>query len=252
MVEITDDLSTDSESMHETIRQALLRKVFSAEETQRQFDAKLARICVLFEDLRIEINGISEHSLPALDVLDSEKDNWLNPAFIGRYRSFYFLRRSFLTFWEFAEALRLIAEDIERDPALKPAFRGLTEGGREAWAASVAFFRANEKKIKEIRGDIGGHFGNKAALNAVSRLLPTARGSIALAHDIPLKEGGTAEQLKLHFSLEVAGSALLQHLPDHDIAQYEALFTDFVVPGYEHAINSVYVLVREYLWDRFG
>ncbi len=60
--------------MGQTIRTALLREVFSAEQGRRQFDAKLARVCVLF-DLRIEIRGVSERSLPALDVLDTEKEN---------------------------------------------------------------------------------------------------------------------------------------------------------------------------------
>jgi hypothetical protein len=236
--------------MGQTIRTVLLQKVFSCDEPRRQFDAKLARICVLFEDLRIEIRGISERSLPGLDVLDTEKDNWLNPGLTGRYRTFYFLRRSLLTLREFAEALRLIVEDTRKDPRLKPTFRGLTDEARALWDAGIQFFGSNEKTLNNIRNDIGGHFGQQAALNAVSLLLPGAYGSIAAADDLRLKGSG-ADYLKLHFALEIAGTALLEHLPNRDIAQYETLFRDFLMPGYQHAINCVYILVREYLWDRF-
>lgn len=238
--------------MGQTIRTALLRKVFSSERSRLQFDAKLARMCVLFEDLRIEIRGISERSLPALDVLDTEKENWLNPGFAGRYRTFYFIRRSLLTLREFAECLRLVVDDTNQDPSLKPTFRELTCEAEAAWHAGIQFFDANEKKLNKIRGDIGGHFGNQAALNAVSMLLPSACGTIAVARDGASRGNDTDSRLKLHFALEIAGTALLEHLPNRDITQYEALLKDCLLPGYQHAINCVYVLVREYLWDRFG
>ncbi len=234
--------------MGETIRTALLRKVFREDDSRRQFDAKLARICVLFEDLRIEIRGISERSLPALDVLDPEEDNWINPASTGKYRSFYFLRRSLVTLCEFAEALRLIVADINNDAKLNPNFRVLTSEGIEAWHAAVRFFDENEAVLNRIRNDIGGHFGHRAALNAVSMLGLAAYGSIAST----LGDTGVANQLKLHFALEIAGTALLQHLPNRDIRQYEALVTDCIGPAYDHAMRCVYILVREYLWDRFG
>jgi hypothetical protein len=237
--------------MGQTIRTALLRKVFSAKQGRRQFDAKLARVCVLFEDLRIEIRGVSERSLPALDVLDTENENWLNPGFTGRYRTFYFLRRSLLTLREFAEALRLIVNDMNQDPNLKPTFQELTNEAKAAWDAGIRFFEVNEGKLNKIRGDIGGHFGHQAALNAVSMLLPTAYGAIAVAQEGASQSNGAASHLKLHFALEIAGTALLGHLPNGDITQYEVLFRDCLLPGYQHAIDCVYVLVREYLWDRF-
>ena len=88
-------------------------RVFKGGKT-RQFDAKLARACVLFEDLRIEIRGLAERSLPALDILDPEKDNWLTPALTGQYRQFYFIRRSLATLRDFEEAIRLIVERHEQ------------------------------------------------------------------------------------------------------------------------------------------
>jgi hypothetical protein len=103
------------EVMGEKIRTAVLREVFDI-ENKRQFGAKLARVCVLFEDLRIEVSGINEPSMPALDILDPEKENWFATEQTGRYRKFYFIRRSILTLYDFPEAIRLIVEDMTNDP----------------------------------------------------------------------------------------------------------------------------------------
>jgi hypothetical protein len=93
------------------MRMARLRDVFDAGE-ERQLNAKLARVCVLFEDLRIEVRGIAELSIAALDVLDSEQENQFAPPHrTGRYRRYYFVRRSISTIREFAEALRLLNSD---------------------------------------------------------------------------------------------------------------------------------------------
>jgi hypothetical protein len=238
--------------MGQTVRTALLRRVFAADEDRSQFNAALARVCVLFEDLRIEISGAAERSLPALDVLDSQKDNWLKPELTGKYRQFYFIRRSLLTLREFAEALRLTVEQMKKDPRLNLTFRGLTDDAKPAWDSAIHFFDTNEKFLNGIRRDIGGHFGQKAALNAVTMLLPQAYGSIALAHAVILQGKETADQLRLHFAMEIVGTALLKHLQDGDIEQYAALLSGCIIPGYQHAINCVYILVREYLWDRFA
>jgi hypothetical protein len=242
--------------MNETTRSGLLRRAFNSETHRLQFDAKLVRLCVLFEDLRIEIRGLAERSLPALDILDPEKENWLSPGQAGKYRVFYFIRRSLVTLGEFAEALRLIIKDMNDDPSLRITSRELAEEAPALWDAAIQFFNANEAFLQQIRNDIGRHFGHQAAVNALSMLEPDACGSITLALDVAEPRAHRTvradQQLKLHFAGEIAGTALLRHLPDRDITQYGAFLTDILVPGYLHAINCVYILVREYLWDRFG
>jgi DNA-directed RNA polymerase subunit F len=79
-----------------------------------------------------------------------------------------------LTLREFAEALRLTVEHMEKDPSLRLTFRGLTDEAKAAWEVAIQFFDTNEKALNEIRKDIGGHFGQKAALNAIAMLLPEA------------------------------------------------------------------------------
>jgi hypothetical protein len=96
--------------------------------------------------------------------------------------------------------------------------------------------------LKGIRNDIGGHFGHTAALNALSILSSEECGSIA---------GGDDAQLKLHLAGEIATTALLKHLPDHDVAKFDELFRGFILSGYRYAIDCVAILVREFLWERF-
>jgi len=67
------------------------------------FDAHLARLCVLYEDLRMEIEGIRARNVPKLDVLDPRRDHLDHPERMGSYRRHYFLRRSIATLPEFEE-----------------------------------------------------------------------------------------------------------------------------------------------------
>jgi len=220
------------------IRIAPLREVFSADQ-QRQLNAKLARLCVLYEDLRVEMWGIAELSIPALDILDPEKDNKCTPQRIGRYRRYYFVRRSIGTIREFAEALRLINDD----PDLQLNAAQVDEDATATLGSAITFFETNESLLREIRNDIGGHFGHQAALNALDRLSPDAYSAIELVD---------GRELRLHFAGEIAASALLPHLPNDDIKEYATLLRNCIKPAYKHATRCVQILVLKYLWGRFG
>ena len=224
------------------IRTVELRKVFSDGENL-DFDAKLARICVLFEDLRIEMCGFAERSLPALDILDPEKENWISPRQTGWYRQFYFMRRSLATLLEFEEATRLIRQEIESDAGKHLTFDGLADDARAKWEAGIQFFDTNEPRLRRIRNDIGGHFGHPAARNAIANLQSGSFGHIALL------DGG--QEVRLQFAGEIAAAALLKHLPNGDVNEFEAFLREWLSEWYRHAIDCVYILVREYLWERF-
>lgn len=194
--------------------------------------------------------------MPTLDVLNPEKENWLAPAHTGLYRHLYFIRRTLATLREFAEALELLTKDMDKDPSLRPTFVGLSDEAPALWDAAMQFFKTNRTLLEKIRNDVGGHFGHPAALNALSLLQPEACGTIVLAQRVVESRGQrdmeADQQLRLPIATEIVGTALLKHLPNADIAQYGAFVTDFLKPAYQHAINCVYILVREHLWERFG
>src|ERR1039457_1369177 len=175
---------------------APLRDLFKADEKrQPNLNAKLARLCVLYEDLRVELHGIVEPSIPALDVLDD------------KYRRFYFVRRSIGTIREFADALRLINDD--------PDFQvNEMKEDKATWSSAIAFFKENERLLGAIRNDIGGHFGQQAALNALDRL-PDVSCAIELVGELIDVRDQT--DLRLHFVGEMVTSALRPHLQSDDI-----------------------------------
>jgi len=120
---------------------------------------------------------------------------------------------------------------------------GVDEDVKATLSSAITFFETNETLLREIRNDIGGHFGHQAALNALDRLSPNAYSAIELV------DGG---DLRLRFVGEIAASALLPHLPNEDIEEYPALLRDCIKPAYKHATRCVQILVLKYLWGRFG
>ena len=76
-----------------------LKQIFTDDDSE--LAARVARVCVLFEDLRVEYSGAHEDDALPLDKLGIE------------YRRFYFLRRSLVTLDGFARDLT-----AERAPVL--------------------------------------------------------------------------------------------------------------------------------------
>jgi hypothetical protein len=60
-------------------------------DQKQLIDAFIARLCVLYEDLRIELFAISADSIPLLDVLDPAEENTEKQG-RGKNRRYYFLR----------------------------------------------------------------------------------------------------------------------------------------------------------------
>ena len=91
-----------------------LRDVFWVGD--RELAIRMARVCVLFEDLRVEYLGSRAHAELGLDGLSTQ------------YRKFYFLRRSLVSLDEFCGALNRLNEvkawkNISRVTRTKPAAR---------------------------------------------------------------------------------------------------------------------------------
>jgi hypothetical protein len=223
---------------------ASLRRIFNSDR-KRPLDAFIGRLCVLYEDMRIEVRSIAAHSMPRLDVLDSREQHGGDLMRVGRYRRYYFLRRSIGTVWEFAEALRLLNgcvdfKVIEGDFDLEL---------KADWDTAIAFFRANEGLVKRIRNDLGGHFGCDASFFAIESLARDTVGKLEVMTDA----SGQPREPRLHFAGEIAASALGRHLCGKDLhAAIKHLIADVLVRAYKHAATCVQILVAVYLWPKFG
>jgi hypothetical protein len=216
--------------MRSLIRTARLASVFPT-RTSRQMHAWFARLCVLMEDLRIEIHCLYDESLSGATQVESD------------VRRLYFLRRAVATLVEFAEALHL----LEREPDFQCLKAQFNSEALTQWSQAVQFFHANEAFLKRVRNDVGGHFGGAAAVYAVENMQPSASGKIEL---LETKPGEWAE--RLHFTSLVAATALIRHLPGSSPEEKVDSLVAAVVEATKHATQAVHIITALCLWDRFG
>ena len=101
-------------------RWGCLASVFSP-RTDRELHSLIVSVCVLFEDLRIEIAGISAEHLDQLDQCDKG------------LRRFYFLRRSIATLHEFAVTL----QELDRLPPFQALKRKFSETALTHWTHTI-------------------------------------------------------------------------------------------------------------------
>jgi hypothetical protein len=189
--------------------------------------AHMARLAVLYEDLRIEVTGAAQLSIPVLDTTDE------------RYRRNYFLRRSIATLLEFAETVRLLNEC----PEFKAVKTRFNTNLISLWDKGYGFFQRHERFFRNVRNDIGGHFGLTAALFAVTNLKPEAVGKI---------EARQRRTMHLHFAGELVATATLRHLQGSTNEQKFSRLLRTVVSGSRHATECTHCIALAYLWERFG
>jgi len=207
------------------------------------FDAHLAQLCVLYQDLRIELAAASARSLPLLDVLDSSVEHASTPQKIGGYRRLYFVRRSIATIREFADCLRYLRKC--------PEFARLRESAdhtAEIFDAALRFFSTNADTFRTSRNNIGGHFGMESAKFAVSRLDSKTVGRIEFVMD---QQDRTAN-MRLHFVHEIVSIAATKGLPGATPQEKVETLFDKVSDAYQHATKVVQAMVNAELWQRFG
>lgn len=199
--------------------------------SESNFAPILARLSALYEDLRIELYGIGEESLSPLDQLDV------------KYRRMYFLRKSLGTLSEFAQAIR----HLENCPEFRLITSEFTPEIARFWKRASAFFKRNERTLKRVRNDIGGHFGLEAARFASQNLEIDAVNGIEMTE--PFSGRG---HVFLRFSGEVVATAMLRHAwglnRDHKIKRLVRLARI----GYQHATRCVHCIVFCHLWEKFG
>ena len=203
----------------------------------RDLASRIARVCVLFEDLRVECQGARADEDIPLDALSKS------------YRRFYFLRRSLVTLDEFCGALNRMNEIKEWKSYVE---RHDDKVRRQMWVEAVQFFNAKKQRFETVRGDIGAHYPEKAAAWAVDGLHADTTGTFEIAYG-----DGTANA-KLHFTTELVASVILRTAPEYEgvsSGEEEAKFIrgifDDVTEGWQHAVNAVHVVIAEYLAPRF-
>lgn len=208
-------------------RWAKLSGVFSKSDTK--LNALLAPLCVLFEDLRIEIAGISSEDLPGMDECGKT------------WRRLYFQRRSFATLHEFG----LVLHELQDIPSFQNNLITWDSRIQRQWDASQRYFKRHRTDLGLIRHNAGGHFQAGAGKQAVRNMDPGAVGSMEICE---YSGGGGA---KLHFAGEVAATVVLSQVRGHTPEQKVRRMSKVSLIGYHHAVRAVDCLTVSLLWDRF-
>jgi hypothetical protein len=208
-----------------------LGSVFRA-SSEAALNSHLAKLSVLYEDLRIEALSLVAEALP--DKIDTLGD---------RYRRNYFLRRSIATLVEFSGTLN----ELNRCADFKQIRARFDPQSAGAWDACIDFFSKNHDRLKRTRNDVGGHFGIAAAQYAVEHLRPDACGKLTITFHKSGRGGGC----ELHFAGELAATALCRSLPAGDTQSEIASLIKIVREGYHHATSAVHHTVALHLWPRF-
>jgi hypothetical protein len=184
-----------------------------------ELNAHVLRFAVLYEDLRIELDASNSHELKMLERAGFD------------YRRFYFIRRAISTAVEFAEAFRLL-NDVPAFAEIKSRF---PEDQKTRWDAAVAFFREHEDTFKDVRNDIGGHFGYPAALHAVKNLHEVGDGLMEFMHDVTEEKGGIC----FGFAEQVVAAAMARHKRSGETSpQYIDRIFSLLSTGFEHAVRA--------------
>jgi hypothetical protein len=190
----------------------------------------IARLCVLFEDLRIEISGLSADDLGRLDECGKNG------------RGLYFLRRSIATLHEFTSAL----DDLDQLPSFQPVRARFNGVAQRHWDRALKYFRKHERYVARMRHNVGGHFGKQATESAVRNLYPASVGSLEIF------SYGSTGGAKLLFATEIAATATLGNVKGDSSQARSRKMVRRAVVGYRHAVWAVDCIVKFYLWDRFG
>ena len=185
---------------------------------------------MLYEDLRIELYAVRKKAIKHLEQIE-------------KYRPIYFLRRSIATLYEFAEAVRLLNDD-ENFKLIKASF---DDRAKDQWERAMKFFQENEVLIKNVRNDLGGHFGLEAAKYAVANIRPNVCGKIEFSFKHPHRVNP-----KLHFAGEIAATALGKRLGGTTTkAKLALFFQEILIPGYRYATDLIDPILLFLLLPRF-
>lgn len=210
-------------------RSGTLATVFSV-RTDKELHALMACLCVLFEDLRIELSGVQADDLGTLDECNKSG------------RKFYFLRRSIATLHEFATAIQEL-DQLPSFQAIKADFNVVVA---KHWVSAVVYFKDHANYIARMRNNVGGHFGRASAKAAIAHLLPDAAGSLEV---IFTNRGGGA---KLFFANEIVATGALYHVPGSCVSAKSRRLVRHALVAFRKATRAVDCIVYAYLWERFG
>jgi hypothetical protein len=192
----------------------------------------IARLSVLFEDLRLELDALRATQ----DKPEAERTS------DDQYRVMYFLRRSLSTLIEFRGGLTTVRLTPEyKQASLTPMDDGYINRAEQ-------FLQEHWDRLKELRNEFGGHL-QIPGIRFATQHLSDVVGSVTWQRPTVDDPGG----LSCEFAGHVVAGAISSRLAagtDVRVELQEAL--KIIGAGFLHAQAATTALVHAFLWYRFG
>lgn len=183
----------------------------------------IARLCVLREDLYLELRGTVDEPIPPLDECSAD------------WREIHFFRNSVRTLLEIRSAIETLkksetdfASVLSLQPApLNGALQDLSDALEEAHTI-----------IKKLRNEVGGHLSHQALGEALQRIAPET--------SCLLQMGDKAKEIHYKFALEFIGATMLRHVEFVEAEnEWEDILSKTYALGFK-AISSIDMLFVAY------
>ena len=213
-----------------TARAKRIRPLF--EPVDDEFSIQLARLIVLYEDLRIEVAGSVNREIPGLDETGRQ------------YRKLYFVRRAFATIDEIRGALN----QINSTTKMKALRSHLSEDSVAEWMTALQFFNEQAGFVGDQRNLYGGHFLYKTAKFALAHLSSATVGVVG----IEKSQIKRSAHVVFKFALELVGIGLTADRAEEDIQQFAQRNFDVLTTAMRHATTAIHIVSDHHILKPFG
>ena len=193
----------------------------------------IARLSILYEDLRLEIEELRLLHRRLEELTDGDN-----------FRVVYFVRRALVTLIEF----RRVLAAIRKCPEYKRALPSISKLDAEEILPAAQYFQRHGERIKELRNEFGGHV-QPAAVEFATKHLSNASGKITVRRSC----NGWTLGLECHFAADLVVGAITSKLMSGADAKEELTKAmEIISEGFTQVQAATAALVSAFLWDRFG
>ena len=201
--------------------------------TNLEFHAIIARLSVLFEDLRIEGYASRAERFEELYIIGKTYRKDIFPTTVARHtHGVCKCDRDARPASEFRKLKKRFSRDVQT-----------------RWDDAAKYFRAQKKYLSERRANFGGHFDHVSAKHAVKKIHPETAGQIVVVKHMDEEKGG----VRLNYAMEIVGAAMTHHKPEaqEDREWFHDMFV-MVRAGSNEAVKAIHTVSIMYLLERFG
>lgn len=201
-----------------------------SDEDEKKMRIHFARMCILYEDLKLEFAGAAATDIPGLDA---------SSVHIRRY---YFLRRAFATVAEIEQSIIV----LNKDKMPKYFKEWLSPDAIKKWDGIVKYFAANHALLKGWRNDMGGHFHDDATEYVLNEVDADTVGSFEV---VPRGKGS---EIRMPFVALFPMIALARNKPAGEtIEEAVERANIFLAEAVGNCIKAIDIIIEEHIYPRF-